>query len=205
MKKIGIIGAGPIGLETALAARQRGYQVEVFERGDIAASVRAWGHIHMFSPFAMNASAAGQTLLKTRGISLPSQDALLSGEEFAERYLMPLEASLDVPIHQHTEVGSIARAGALKTEKIGIPQRSETPFRLLVHQNGNERYEEADLVFDCSGTFLKPNPLGDSGQWVPGERGGRKRDHLWSDTREYRAGNSGAGRWRRSFCGNGGA
>ncbi len=52
-KRIAIIGAGPIGLEAALAATARGFDMEIFERGQIADSVRKWGHVRMFSPFGM--------------------------------------------------------------------------------------------------------------------------------------------------------
>lgn len=176
MKKVAIIGAGPIGLEAALAAHQRGYEVEVFERGTIAASVRAWGHVRMFSPFAMNTSAAGKALLLEHGVSLPAPEALLTGAEFAECYLEPLAENLGVPIYLKTEVCAIARGSALKTEMIGDPERSSTPFRLLVRQGDNERYASADLVFDCSGTFLTPNPLGDSGLLALGE--GRAADAI---------------------------
>jgi hypothetical protein len=123
----------------------------------------------MFSPFAMNASAAGQALLARRGAALPAPDALLSGREFAERYLAPLAEALDAPVHVHAEVCSIARMAALKTEKIAAPERSLTPFRLLVRENGRERYVFADLLFDCTGTFRTPNPLGDCGQPALGE------------------------------------
>ncbi len=169
MKKIAVIGAGPIGLEAALAARARGYDVSVFERGEIAESMRQWGHVRMFSPFEMNASADAVTLLKSRGIALPSGHELLTGAEFAGRYLVPLAAQLGARVFLRTEVVALARDAARKTEKIGLPARAETPFRLLVRNEGGERYEAADLIFDCTGTFRTPNPLGDAGLPALGE------------------------------------
>ncbi len=48
-----VLGAGPVGLEPALYAAVLGMDVTVHERGkEIAASVRDWGHVRMFSPFA---------------------------------------------------------------------------------------------------------------------------------------------------------
>ena len=51
-KRIAIIGAGPIGLEAAMFARRRGFEVVVLEKGIVAANVRSWGHVRLFSPFS---------------------------------------------------------------------------------------------------------------------------------------------------------
>ncbi len=163
-KRIAIIGAGPVGLEAALAGTERGYDVTVFERGGVAQHVRSWGHVMMFSPFAMNASDAG----KTRLSNLPDDEALLTGSEFADAYLAPLAETL--PVQTGVEVVSIARSGALKGEKIAVPERGESPFKLLLARNGDEWIEHADVVLDCTGTFATPNPLGDGGMPAPGER-----------------------------------
>ena len=56
---IAVLGAGPIGLEAALYARFLGYDVLLFERGNVAENVRQWGHVRMFSPFHMNATPLG--------------------------------------------------------------------------------------------------------------------------------------------------
>ena len=46
-----IIGAGPVGLAAAAHFVERGIDFVVYEAGDsVAASVRAWGHIWLFSP-----------------------------------------------------------------------------------------------------------------------------------------------------------
>jgi thioredoxin reductase len=168
-QKLAILGAGPIGLEAALAAHSRGYDVKIFERGEIADSVRQWGHIRMFSPFEMNGSVEGIALLRGRGIDLPNGEEQLTGAEFADRYLAPLAAHLGAPIHLRTEVVAIARDATQKNERIGDPERAQVPFRLLVRHDGNERFETADLIFDCTGTFCTPNPLGDAGIPALGE------------------------------------
>ncbi len=38
--RIAVIGAGPLGLEAALYGRYLGYDVQVFEQGDVAAALR---------------------------------------------------------------------------------------------------------------------------------------------------------------------
>ncbi|MDB6138023.1 MAG: putative bacillithiol system oxidoreductase, YpdA family [Verrucomicrobiaceae bacterium] len=165
--RIAIIGAGPIGLEAGLAATQRGHDVTVYEKGCIADSVRRWGHIRMFSPFVMNASAQGLGLLRGQGLPLPADDACLTGNEFVAAYLEPLARHLNVCLQ--TRVKAIVREHSGKRDKIGEPGRAETPFRLLIESNGAERHAHADVILDCSGTFQNPNPLGNGGIPALGE------------------------------------
>ena len=118
--RIIVLGAGPIGLETALYARYLGYEVAVVERGAVANSVRAWGHVRMFSPFSMNRSSLGAAALRAQDekLELPPDDALLTGQEFADRYLVPLSKSdlLAGCIHEGVEVLTVGRDGILKTD-----------------------------------------------------------------------------------------
>src|SRR5581483_939103 len=93
-KHIAIVGAGPIGLEAALAAMAHGHRVSVFERGEAGDAVRRWGHVRMFSPFGMNVSLRGIERLKKRGHALPDPDAILTGTEFVAQYLAPLADTL---------------------------------------------------------------------------------------------------------------
>ncbi len=171
-KTIAIIGAGPIGLEAGLAAKQRGHAVVIYEAGQIADSVRQWGRVRMFSPFEMNVSEAGLAVLSDLGLEAPAPDALLTGEEYAARYLEPLGR------HQAVQTGSrvlgIARDGAGKRDFIGEPERAGTRFRLLIETAAGQRHEFADIVFDCSGTFQNPNPLGDGGIPALGEPAARE-------------------------------
>jgi thioredoxin reductase len=166
-KTITIIGSGPIGLEAALAAKEQGYLIRIYESGEIADSVRQWGRIRMFSPFSMNASDAGLAVLRALGKPIPAPNALLTGAEYARDYLIPIGEHLGV--QTQTAVKALVREGASKRDKIGAPDRAETPFRLLVCTGGSERNDTADIIFDCSGTFKTPNPLGDGGIPVPGE------------------------------------
>ena len=164
---IAIIGAGPIGIEAALAAKHRGYEVTVYESGEIADAVQRWGHVSMFSPFSMNASKLGISLLGQLGHDLPADDAILTGAEFAAQYLIPLGEFLGVKTGHR--VKAISRDGAGKRDHIGEPERANTKFRLLVEAAGGEQHTSADLIFDCSGIFDTPNPLGDGGVPALGE------------------------------------
>lgn len=165
------MGAGPIGLEAALAALERNYAVEVFERGEAADAVGQWGHVRMFSPFSMNATKRGLARLHCAGANLPRPHELLTGAEFRESYLTPLARGLPSGIvHENSTVAAIGRSRVLKGDHIGETTRGATPFRLLVKHNANERIVTADVVLDCSGTYGQPNHLGDGGIPAPGER-----------------------------------
>ena len=169
-RNIAIIGAGPVGLEAALAALAHGHRVSVFERGEVGDSVRRWGHVRMFSPFGMNVSLRGIERLKKLGQPLPDPDAFLTGTEYVAQYLAPLAERLGEEIvHTNAEVAALGRCEILKHEQIGARTRMETPFRLLLRRGTREWGEEADAIFDCTGTFATPNHLGDGGMPAVGE------------------------------------
>lgn len=170
MCRVAVIGAGPIGLEATLAALDRGYEVALYERGRVAECVSQWGHVRMFSPFAMNASKFGRNKLQALGVTLPGPDELLTGREFRESYLVPMARSLPKEVlYECCDVLALGRSRALKGDHIGEATRSNQPFRLLLKENGKERIAHADVVLDCSGTFGQPNRLGDGGIPAPGE------------------------------------
>lgn len=175
--RIAIIGAGPIGLEAALFARQRGFDVTVLERGRVADNVRSWGHVRLFSPFSMNSSPWGRDALAgsaietaSGGIGLPASDSLLTGLEFAERYLLPLSrhALIADSIRENAEVAAIGRSSLWKTDLIGAA-RQQSPFRILVRTGQGEETVESDFLLDCSGTYSRHNWLGAGGTPCPGE------------------------------------
>jgi thioredoxin reductase len=173
--KIAIVGAGPIGLEAAVAAKERGHTVSVFERGPVADSVRHWGHVRMFSPFGMNASKKAIALLARHGRKTPGEETILTGQQYADDFLQPLAEVLNGCVHAGTEVVAITRDRSQKWEKIMDPTRAATPFRLLLKEQGRERVEYADVLFDCTGVVGNPSPLGVGGIPAVGETGARER------------------------------
>lgn len=59
-RHVAILGAGPVGLDAALACAERGWSFCVYESADrVGANVRAWGHVRLFTPWSMNVSPAG--------------------------------------------------------------------------------------------------------------------------------------------------
>src|SRR5687767_14535437 len=90
--RIAILGAGPIGLEAALYARQLKLPFTIYEQGRIGEHVWRWGHVKLFSPFSMNVTALGRKAISAVDMDhdFPADDACISGREHVERYLLPL-------------------------------------------------------------------------------------------------------------------
>ena len=171
MTRIAILGAGPVGLEAALAAAARADDFTVFEAAaGVGGHVRRWGHVRMFTPWEMNVSPRMRAALP----SAPRGGALPTGLELLERLLDPLAALpfVRARLRLGTRVEAVAREGLLKHEAIGDPARGARRFRLLMRSpDGSESVDHADAVLDCTGTYGNPNALGDGGIPAPGERG----------------------------------
>lgn len=177
--RLTILGAGPIGIETAArAAESDRFDITVYEAGRIGEYVRRWGHVQMFSPWQMNRSPWGSRLLRQTGYYLADEQKYPTGREFLEEYLMPLADALeDVDFHTHTRVIGLARDQALKAELIGDDARAAKPFVLSVEDDDRRRFDRADVVVDATGVFSRPNALGPSGLPAVGEKKFRDQIH----------------------------
>jgi cation diffusion facilitator CzcD-associated flavoprotein CzcO len=161
---VAIIGAGPIGLAAAANLAERGIDFVVLEAGDeVAASVRAWGHTRLFSPWKHLVDPASQRLLEEQGWQLPDPERAPTGAEFVEKYVAPLAEIEEIAsrIRTGVEVIGISRDGMDRTRTRG---RAGTPFAVRV-RTGTGMIEDmrARAVIDASGTYLSPNPLSSSG------------------------------------------
>lgn len=176
MQKIAILGAGPIGIETALQASELGHEVDVYERGEVGQNVRDWGHVRMFSSWEINRSALGVRELTARGLPLDDDREYPTGAEYCERYLDPLAGSsrLAGKIHERTEVLHVGRDRLAKSDLVGGPRESH-PFRILLQSAAGERIARADTVIDCSGTYGNSGWMGNGGIPAIGERALRER------------------------------
>lgn len=178
-RRLAVIGAGPMGLEAALAAAERGFEVTVLEQGRVGESLRRWGRTRFFSPFGMNVSARVQRVL---GASAPAEDALLTGPEMAERVLQPLAASpaLRGRVRSGCRVLAVGRVRLTRHDLPGHPLRAERPFRLLLAGPEGEETIEAECMLDASGVYDRPAHVGVGGLPARGERalGGRVVRHL---------------------------
>ncbi|GAA2494690.1 FAD-dependent oxidoreductase [Streptomyces gobitricini] len=168
-RHVAILGAGPVGLDAALACADAGRPFTVYEAGAAAAAhVRAWGHVRLFTPWGLNVSHRMRAHLP----HAPSGEDCPTGAELVTRLLDPVAAlpALEGRIRLRTRVAAIARTGLLKHEQIGTGTRAAAPFTLLLDGPDGEDTAEADLVLDCTGTYSHPNTLGPGGIPALGER-----------------------------------
>ncbi len=169
--RVAVLGAGPIGLEAALAAGNRGWPTVVYESAaGVAGNVRHWAHVSLFTPWDMNVSPR---MRATLGSTAPDGRALPTGGDLIRHVYEPLAAL--APVAHTLRLGwgvlAVGREGLLKHERIGHPERARRPFRLLVRDpQGGEHVHHADVVLDCTGTYGHPNALGDAGIPAPGEQ-----------------------------------
>jgi thioredoxin reductase len=167
---VAIIGAGPVGLAAAAQLAQKGLTFTVFEAGSrVAASVREWGHVRLFSPWRYNVDDAARAILEAEGWVMPEADLIPTGAELCALYLEPLAdtPALKPHIELNARVTGITRLGIDKVVSAG---REAAPFVLHVADaSGQTRRVLARAVIDASGTWGRFNPLGAGGLPAEGE------------------------------------
>jgi len=179
-----VIGAGPIGLEAAVLLAQSGFTVTVAERGqEIAASVRHWGQVRLFSKNEINTTAWGLAACAEVG-TVPDAAAYPTGDELSTTYLELLacwlSASPQVSLLTATTVVALSRGTILKNEQVmavGETDRTSTPFHALLSSGAEEEFviDGLSAVLDCSGTYGNGNAIGAGGAPALGERPLRSR------------------------------
>jgi thioredoxin reductase len=173
---VAVIGAGPIGLVAAAHLIAKGERPVVFESGTaIAASIRDWAHVRLFSPWKYLVDPVAQEMLKATGWRAPSPDRLPTGEELIAEFLEPLAAlpAIAPTLRMGHRVLAVTRRGMDKVKTAG---RDTTPFELVVRRpDGSVRRVLARAVIDASGTWQAPNPLGAGGVSAVGEEDHQER------------------------------
>jgi hypothetical protein len=128
----------------------------------------------MFTPFGMNRSTLGLAAIKAQDEQFepPADDALLTGHEWAEGYLIPLAQTdlLADHLRLQTTVLAVGKEELLRTDLPGHEDRGDWSFRVLSRDHlGVERVDLFDGILDCTGTFAQPNWLGHGGIPAIGE------------------------------------
>ncbi len=166
---IAIIGAGPVGLAAAAHLASRQLPFVIIEAGaQPAASVSAWGHVRLFSPWRYVIDAAARALLAPTAWREPDGAAYPTGAELVDAYLAPLAAhpALAPHIRTGTRMTAIARQARDKMKDAG---RAQSPFVLQLATDGGEERLLASAVIDASGSYSSPNPVGADGLPALGE------------------------------------
>lgn len=162
---VAIIGAGPVGLAAAAHLVERGIDFVILEAGDrVADSVRAWGHIRLFSPWRHVLDPAARRLLDAAGWAAPRNlDTAPTGAALVDTYLEPLASlpSIRENLRLGVTVDGVTRRGMDRTRSTN---RSRTPFSLRVTDaDGRVSDLAARAVIDASGTYRSSNSLGANG------------------------------------------
>jgi thioredoxin reductase len=173
--RVAVLGAGPVGLEAALCARNLNLPVTVYERGQVGEHVQRWGHVRLFSPFGMNVTPQGRDaiLAEQPRHTFPADGDCVTGREHLQSYLLPLAQTQKLRDCVKTGVAvlRVGRRGFLKEDAGDPAARARQPFLLLVRDaKNNERIDEADVVLDCTGTYAQHRWLGEGGIPALGER-----------------------------------
>ncbi|PEZ77669.1 FAD-dependent oxidoreductase [Bacillus sp. AFS017274] len=174
---VAIIGGGPVGLAAAAHLLKKGEKFIVFEAGDsVGSSMFEWGHVRMFSPWQYNIDKAAKELLENAGWASPDEEALPTGRELVEEYLLPLSnlPEMKENIMLQAKVVGVAKRAH---DKLKTGQRDTVPFQLYVEMNGDITVIEAKAVIDSSGTWTNPNPILSNGIWTNAERQLHKQIH----------------------------
>jgi thioredoxin reductase (NADPH) len=145
-----IVGAGPSGLATAIAARRHGLDALVVEKGVLVNSIfRFPVHMVFFTT---------PELLEIGGLPLVTPYDKPTRLE-ALRYYRRVVDTLDVPIVDHEEVLEIEREAPAGT--------SETRFVVTTRTAGGTRVRHARAVVLAIGYYDLPNRLGIPGEDLP--------------------------------------
>ena len=172
---VAVIGAGPVGLAAAAHLIERGVPVRVYESGaSVAANIRDWGHVRLFSPWGFNTDTASTAILLKHGWQAPPDDVLPTGADLVAAYLEPLSQTPEMRhvVETKARVRHITRQGI---DKVVTRGRGDLPFALTVENGSGGRIDLARAVIDASGTWSNPSPLGASGTPAVGEAAARPR------------------------------
>jgi hypothetical protein len=159
-----------VGLAAAAHLLAYGLEPLVLEvASGIAANVRDWGHVRLFSPWRYNIDKAARVLLERAGWVGPELEELPTGKEVVERYLSPLAELPEIAsrLRFGHRVVAISRQ---HMDKVKTGGRDALSFVVRVETAEGESEILAQAVLDASGTWATPNPMGANGLPALGEK-----------------------------------
>ena len=185
--RVGVIGSGPSGIEATRVLTKMGFSVTCYEAGQhVASGLNAYRHVKMFTPWHINVSEDALEDLEEAGgsVDVNQAETPLIGD-MVDQYLRVLASHprLAPCFATGQTVIQVGRENALKSDLPRMPQRADSPFRLLIRSAaGVERMTQVDVLIDASGITSRPAWMGKGGIPAPGERllraDGRVEHHL---------------------------
>ena len=178
---IGILGAGPLGIEAALYARFLGYHVSIFESRRVAHRMLDWHNRPLAHPAAELTTSLGLAALVAQYPEKSPLDPerVLTGKEYAEEYLVPL-AKTDLlfdDIHFLSPVIDVSRIQphepptASGWDEYPWQDRCNDEFRIVVQGRHRGTWvSHVDCIIDCRGNQHQAKGLGPGGGQAIGER-----------------------------------
>ncbi|MEX2104494.1 MAG: NAD(P)-binding domain-containing protein [Bacilli bacterium] len=166
---VAIIGGGPVGMAAAAHLVKRNKAFVLIEKGEtVGAALMQWKHVRLFSPWEYTIDLASEELLVLHGWTSPPKDKLPTGEEMVQDYLQPLAELPEMKPHIVTggRVVAIQRYGI---DKMKTASRETFPFEVIYEKDGAIHCVFASALFDATGTWESPNPVGASGNLATGE------------------------------------
>jgi thioredoxin reductase (NADPH) len=154
---LAVIGAGPCGLATGIAAWRAGVECILFDRGCVVASISGYPtHMTFFS--TADRLELGGVPFVVVGEKPTRREAL--------RYYQRLATHFELDVRQYEEVRSVERHGPY--------------YRLLTRTHtGAERTYSAVNIAVATGYFDSPNMLGIPGEELPKVRHGYREPHVY--------------------------
>jgi thioredoxin reductase (NADPH) len=144
-----IVGAGPAGLATAIAARQRGLDHQVVEQGAIVDAIYRYPtHMSFFTT---------PELLEIGGMPLVTPYEKPTRLE-ALRYYRKVAEAYQLQVALHEKVIAVTAVGSLDDPLFEVESRG---------RHGEERLRESRAVVLAMGYFDHPNMLGVPGEDLP--------------------------------------
>ncbi|WP_052501464.1 diguanylate cyclase [Thiomicrospira microaerophila] len=151
-----IIGAGAVGIEAALYARQLGYEPLLLEAGDsVAQTFRRLGSQRLYPDAAQLCTPLGLAWVPE-----VAHYTHFSAQRYAQAYLQPLVERSGLRVRLAHKVTQIGRRGATKPV-LELNLRKKSPFKLVVTTPQGDKTLFAHTLIDATGSYSKPLPLGE--------------------------------------------
>lgn len=149
--RIGIIGAGPVGIEAALYARFLGYEVIVWDQGEVAESVsKSSGEPISFkqlsTQLAINALSAQSEDYVAR-----NPDDVLTAEDWRNEYLLPLSKTdlIRKLFNTQTEIEAVTESEPPEQVE---GEDDPPPTAFTIRAADGQTWENIAAVFDTAGS-----------------------------------------------------